>query len=183
MFFDKKGTDKPIEIFVALFVILAVAMLILRMFSSQIEEKQRQLRDAADQAKVEQAKASLQQFCDARCSEAMDEAGVLNYCKSYIQEEIDINNNKIYTDYITSISLEGVCEDRVYCAQFKPCGALNMKTCVQRLCSYFQKNWGINDPALRTVELQKFLQPGECYASLTPEQNSTHWFARSSVSC
>ncbi|MEM4268420.1 MAG: hypothetical protein QXK37_06355 [Candidatus Woesearchaeota archaeon] len=38
-FKGKRGTDKPIEIFIALFVILAVAMVILKMFSSQIEQK------------------------------------------------------------------------------------------------------------------------------------------------
>ena len=36
---NKKGTDKPIEIFVALFIILAVAMVILKMFSGQIQDK------------------------------------------------------------------------------------------------------------------------------------------------
>ena len=43
LFKGKLGTDKPIEIFIALFVILAVAMVILKMFSSQIEKKKTEM--------------------------------------------------------------------------------------------------------------------------------------------
>jgi len=40
---NRRGTEKPIEIFVALFVILAVALVMLKLFQGQITEKQAQL--------------------------------------------------------------------------------------------------------------------------------------------
>ena len=39
---NRKGTEKPIEIFVALFIILAVALVMLKLFQSQIAEKQKE---------------------------------------------------------------------------------------------------------------------------------------------
>ena len=65
--FGKKGTDKPIEIFIALFVILAVAMVILKMFSTQIAQKQNEMARQQEIERIKQAKNDLNIFCEQKC--------------------------------------------------------------------------------------------------------------------
>ena len=64
---NKKATEKPIEIFIALFIILAVAMVILKMFSGQIASKQQQLGELEQAQRVQQERQEATQFCNERC--------------------------------------------------------------------------------------------------------------------
>ena len=63
----KRGTEKPIEIFVALFIILAVAMLLLKMMRDQTAGSEKQLKDAQRQqamADYTQAARSVSRTAD-----------------------------------------------------------------------------------------------------------------------
>ena len=67
---SKRGTEKPIEIFVALFVILAVALVMLKLFQSQITEKQKQLSDFEQEQRAQELRQKVQLHCQSKCTEA-----------------------------------------------------------------------------------------------------------------
>ncbi|NJL43769.1 MAG: hypothetical protein HC945_00370 [Nitrosarchaeum sp.] len=71
MWKNRKGTDKPIEIFIALFIILAIAMLMLRMFSDQLKDKTNELKMQEQKAKLEQAKNDAENECKDVCTGAV----------------------------------------------------------------------------------------------------------------
>jgi hypothetical protein len=187
MIYGKRGTDKPIEIFIALFVILAVAMVILKMFSSQIEQKRQEMETQQQEERAKMAKADLDAYCDSLCSNAQRSLkDKVSYCTSYYRGSIDINKNSVadYTDALDNI--QGYCEDRIYCAAYRPCGSLDMRTCKKITCDYMSNTMGITEDVAKSdrlfgykVSTQSYaglVQPGECWTRLTSEQKKLHWF-------
>jgi hypothetical protein len=184
---SKRGTDKPIEIFIALFVILAVAMVILKMFSSQIEQKKNEMEVEQQKQKAIQAQEDLNSFCDTKCSAAMRTLkDKVTFCTSYYPDMIDINKNSI-ADYTMALdNIQGYCEDRIYCAAFRPCGSLDIKNCKQLVCDYVANTFGVAEPRQRAQRVfgyddrsdtyGGFFQPGACWNRLTNEQKRNHWF-------
>ena len=81
---SKRGTEKPIEIFVALFIILAVAMLLLKMMRDQTSGSEKQLRDAQRQQAMEDYTQAAQKSCNELCDNARDTGcslkSVARYC-------------------------------------------------------------------------------------------------------
>jgi len=194
MFRGKKGTDKPIEIFIALFVILAVAMVILTMFSSQIEQKKNEMEQQAQEERARQAMADLDAYCDTQCSKAHRSLkDKVAYCTSYYRGEIDINKNSM-ADYTMALdNIQGYCEDRIYCSTYRPCGSLDILSCRRLVCDYLDRYMGLGsatDPgeadinkANRLVgyddssrEYEGLYQPGECWNRIQPEEKKLHWF-------
>ncbi len=53
---------------IALFVILVVAMVILKMFTSQIEDKKAQLEEESRKQKLAQTKDDIESFCKSKCN-------------------------------------------------------------------------------------------------------------------
>ncbi len=185
IFRGKLGTDKPIEIFIALFVILAVAMVILKMFSSQIEQKKTEMEQEQQAEAARQAVADLDIFCDSACSKATRSLkDKVSYCTSYYKGEIDINKNSM-ADYTTDLdNIQGYCEDRIYCAAYRPCGSLDMQNCKKLTCDYLENNMGITNDIDKADRLVGFdgvnynglFEPGDCWTRLTSEQKKSHWF-------
>ena len=102
LFRGKLGTDKPIEIFIALFVILAVAMVLLKMFSSQIEQKKTEMEEQAQAERAKQAVADLDTYCDSQCSKAHRSLkDKVSYCTSYYRgrNRYYFNNYSNYNCY------------------------------------------------------------------------------------
>jgi hypothetical protein len=189
IFASKRGTDKPIEIFIALFVILAVAMVILKMFSTQIEEKRKEMEEQQQQERIRMAEQDLKSFCATKCSDAHKSLkNKVTFCLSYYPKEVDINMNSMadYTDKLDNV--QGFCEDRVYCAAYDPCGSLDVKTCKSIVCEYLGTNMGVTgdiDKAKRLVgydqeddkyDEESYFNPGECWGRLTDSQKQKHWF-------
>jgi len=184
-FKGKLGTDKPIEIFIALFVILAVAMVILKMFSSQIEQKKTEMEEQAQSERARQAMADLDIYCDSQCSKAHRSLkDKVAYCSSYFRGEIDINKNSM-PDYTLALdNIQGYCEDRIYCAAYRPCGSLDMINCKKLTCDYLERNMGIvgdEDQANRLVGYKEgrytgLIQPGDCWDRISSEEKKMHWF-------
>jgi hypothetical protein len=186
-FRNKRGTDKPIEIFIALFVILAVAMVILKMFSSQIEEKRKEMETQQQEERSRLAQADLDTFCATQCSNAYKSLkDKVTYCTSYYHGEIDINKNSM-PDYTMMIdNIQGYCEDRIYCAAYKPCGSLDLRTCKKIVCDFMSTNMGISDDVSKASRLVGYnadkdlyngwIAPGDCWAKLTDDEKKNHWF-------
>ncbi len=122
---SRKGTEKPIEIFVALFIILAVALVMLKLFQSQISDKQKELSDVAQAQKTKELRQTVIQACSDKCVEASNSQcsmqSLASLCLTNSKdvlaqgEYLDLNNNKNPDLDRTLLAGVGVCEDRVYC--------------------------------------------------------------------
>ena len=165
IFKSKKGTEKPIEIFVALFIILAVAMVILKMFSGQIASKQQQIGEL-----VQQERQEAQQFCNERCVEASSgdcsKERQAAYCLAQIKGGLDLNGNGATVDYDESLLAGiGICEDGVYCPHVATCTCkqkLDMSTCKVILEDYWNSVKGAGQGP---VMYSKKIHPGSCVTS------------------
>jgi len=126
---SKKGTEKPIEIFVALFIILAVAMLLLKMMRDQTAGSEKQLKDAQRQQAMDDYVQSAQKSCNELCSQARDSGcspkAMARFCLAtyqghYLgvaQEGYDVNLDNEFSESAIDDAGEEMCETHVYCSQ------------------------------------------------------------------
>lgn len=174
---DKRGTEKPIEIFVALFIILAVAMLLLKMMRDQTRSSQDELEKQKRKEAMEAYKTDAQNWCDDLCNDAKQNGcntkDMAKFCLEKYKGELgsvqtsgfDINGN--YEIDSTAVDDVGVliCEENIYCSQeTKPkcnCkGGLDMKACIKVLCDHFAEL----DPATAAAQVQSRITFGDCEA-------------------
>jgi hypothetical protein len=147
---NRKGTEKPIEIFVALFIILAVALVMLKLFNNQITEKQKELADVQQEQKAKELYDKVKLACEQKCTAASNNGcslGTLASLCSYgsgneLQpgQYIDLNNDKQNDMDTTLMAGVGVCEDHVYCFHIvENCCArrIDPKNCKQILNDYW----------------------------------------------
>jgi hypothetical protein len=178
---NKKGTEKPIEIFIALFVILAVAMVLLKMFSGQISSKTKELKEMEQRNKLKENLANAKDFCDTKCTNSMDNNCALKdkaqFCISYIENGIDLNGNGIINDYdATFLGGIGVCEDQLYCPQITDCNCgvkLTMKNCINILCTYWVGEQGLDVDKADGL-LERYYKPGSC--TMAKDDEDLHWY-------
>lgn len=137
---SKKGNEKTIEIFVGLFLILAVAMVLLKMFSGQVADKSNEL-DRLDEAQS----VSIQ--CGDLCSKAKTNncrtEDLISYCVSKYQ--FDVNNDNQISDYDKGSMI--LCENDVYCSLEHNCVCgveLSMKKCVELTNDYYINEIGMS---------------------------------------
>jgi hypothetical protein len=171
----KRATEKPIEIFVALFIILAVAMVMLKMFKGQVTEKSTELKELQRKSDLEQARVEIRTDCKALCSQSYED-GCTNKAKATFclrkLENIDLDGDRSTTG-VDKTLLGGiyVCEDGIYCpmAIECSCGAkLTMAECVKVLCDYWKE---LNLPtATRDDLLKKTYSRGTCVATTTGDK-------------
>lgn len=154
----KKGTEKPIEIFVALFVILAVALVLLELFQSQITEKQKQLSDFEQEQKAKELQQSIALHCQQKCTEASNNGCSLQslaaLCLSGSHqvlsngEFLDFNGNNQPDFNFENFGGEGVCENQVYCfSTIDSCCAqqIDISRCSEILDTFWDaRGWGDN---------------------------------------
>ena len=143
-FRDKRGTEKPIEIFVALFLILAVALVMLKLFQNQITQKQTELQAVQEEGKQKELYQSALSYCQDKCLQASNNdcsyQSLASLCLAYGSAAIDdpdyldlnLDGKKgIDSSLIPGV---GVCEDRV------PCHALIDSCCSTQLTAASCKN-------------------------------------------
>jgi hypothetical protein len=144
---SKRGTEKPIEIFIALFVILAVSLLVLRLFQTQIQGTTDDLSQYQAEQQRSQLKSTFEAECRSICSAAENEKrcsleSIAQVCISNSKrilagEYIDLNRNN-RDDYDTEAYVGiGVCENNIPCflEQNNCCGReLNAAECGKVLC-------------------------------------------------
>lgn len=160
---NRKGTEKPIEIFVALFIILAVALVMLKLFQSQIADKQKELADVQQEQKSKELLQKVKQACSDKCVDASNngcsDASLASLC-SYGSAQvlgknnyIDLNKDQV-SGYDTSLLAGiGVCEDRVYCFHLVDscCAqAINAQNCKAILTRYWD-NQGFDDDEIESM--------------------------------
>ena len=131
----KKASEKPIEIFVSLFVVLAVAMVLLKMFSSSTAQSQTQLTEFSSET---EALRECETSCNKAKNNACDDQYLVGFCIKYVEHDFngdsEIAGNKEEAFYY--------CEDRVYCPLVSVCECgvkLNMDNCVKIINRYYQE--------------------------------------------
>jgi uncharacterized protein HemX len=97
---NKKGSEKPIEIFIALFVILAVALVLLKMFQGQISDKTKELKDLEAERKLDEMTTKAKSQCDMLCSRGDSLNDRARFCMRQITSDfdgvgVDLNNNEL----------------------------------------------------------------------------------------
>ena len=164
----KKGTEKPIEIFVALFIILAVAMVMLKMFKGQISEKSNEMKEIQRQSDIEQALTDAKLKCKTACSDVYDQGctdrAKASYCLQKLNA-IDLNGDLKTNSYdITVQPAYGICEDGIFCPMFSDCtkcgNSLDLKECKTILCKYYNSS-GIRLPEA-TLRINTTWNEGTC---------------------
>lgn len=180
---NRKGTDKPIEIFIALFIILAIAMLMLRMFADQLRQKTEELKRQEYKQALEQAKNEAEQSCSKACTKTLENhcspKALAEYCIARVEGGLDLNIDNDHEDYVKPTSSTGfllsggACEDTVYCREIKPCNEceknLNLENCVKLTCGWL-KNEG-HDAATAFQLADQYYSFGDCLNDPVERQN------------
>ena len=148
---QRKGMEKPIEIFVALFVILAVALLVLQLFQSQLTEQQQTLQEEAHKREQDSIMQTARDHCNSACSAASNRgcstAAMASFCLQYASDAIQdprfIDLDLDMERGSDSSLLAGlyVCEDAVPChAMIDTCCGrrVNHNTCKETLETYWK---------------------------------------------
>ncbi len=174
MFFrGKKGTEKPIEIFVALFVILAVALLMLRLFQTQITDQQQELDQFQRESKLQNLKQEAITHCQTQCSRASSDGcslrSLAQLCISYGSDRIrppdflDLNLDGTMNMDTGLLVGVGVCEDEVPChALISTCCGhnINAVSCKNFLLQYWAQQ-GNNEQEIGCL-VQNTVRRGTC---------------------
>ncbi|MGM5487516.1 MAG: hypothetical protein ACQESG_01050 [Nanobdellota archaeon] len=156
MFKLKKGTEKPIEIFLALFIILAVSMVMLKMFRGQITDKTTEMQDISRESNLEQAIKDAKLECAELCSEASQNGcsgrSIAKYCTQQVGSTDlleGFNALDLSGDFRVGFHMDagtGICEDQIYCPLISECNCgqkLDLDYCLEKSCQHWSKN-GLN---------------------------------------
>ncbi len=189
MFSNKKGTEKPIEIFVALFVILAVALLLLQLFQSQLSDQQTRMDEEARAREQEQIRTSARDYCNSACRDASSRgcttAAMAAFCLTYGSDAIreprflDLNLDGVKGVDDTLMAGIKVCEDAV------PCHAMIDNCCGQTInhnsCKRFLENyWNEvgHTPAVQAQLTENLVRTGvvDPICVKGPGMDPLHWF-------
>ncbi len=154
---SKKATEKPIEIFIALFIILAVSLLVLRLFQGQISQATEELGQAQLEQETQAMYNSFQQGCSEACTAAASrgctDQALVQLCVSSSrsilgsQRSMDLDNNQDIGFNTLTYGGIGVCEQNIPCfmEQTQCCNRnINLETCRQILCRYWGER-GLDD--------------------------------------
>lgn len=148
---SKKATEKPIEIFIALFIILAVSLLVLRLFQGQISQATEELGQAQLEQETQATYNSFQQGCSDACTAAASrgctQEALVQLCISNSRSilgaranSMDLDNNQEIGYNTQTYGGVGVCEQHIPCFMEQPqcCNRrINLQTCIDILCDYW----------------------------------------------
>ncbi len=171
---NQKGMEMAIQIFIVLFVLLAVSMLVLQLVSTQFTEQESKLKDVQRKAAFDQQMSKNRSECESLCNMGTLEEKAKFCIKNFNFSQDETLSNYNQEDFIAGV---GVCEDRVYCNMITTCKSgnqvLDMQTCKIILCNYWASKAGDEK---KEALLKQFIKPGACYDNLTPEQKELHWY-------
>ncbi len=174
---NKKGVEMALQIFIVLFVLLAVSMLVLQLVSEQFSKRSQDLeetqRKQAYETKVNEARSDCRNLCIGKSTE-----NNAQFCLKYY----DLTPTGA-APYDENYLMPGfsVCTDRIYCPQLitdcfvgdKP---LTMADCKTIVCNYW-KTTGVTAGAILNSKLQQFIKPGTCpCAGGGTAIVNDHWF-------
>jgi hypothetical protein len=186
---NRKGTEKPIEIFVALFIILAVALVMLKLFQSQISEKQKELADVQQEQKSKELREKVELSCQEKCTQASNNGCSLQSLASLCifgspqvlaqDQFVDLNNDKLNGYDDTLLAGIGVCEDNLYCFHVMgSCCAreISARSCRTILHDYWLNKGIISSDADMATRLGQLVPAGSCQPP--PGAVSVRWDRR-----
>lgn len=168
---NQKGMEMAIQIFIVLFVLLAVSMLVLNLVSEQFQTQSTEIDRFTRTQEVENRINQFIVQCNNYCTSTQATQRA-NYCMSSISLSDDLFSS--FDD--TRLAGIGLCTDRIYCPMVTDCQNLTMESCKNVLCTHWG-NQGIDAETTNTL-LKRHFNPGACYANLDAEQRSLHWFTR-----
>ena len=191
---NKKGTEKPIEIFIALFIILAVSMVMLKMFNSQITKKSEEMQSENQKFQREQLLEESKLKCDQLCTDASKEGcsaqSIAAFCTRRVGEKredvpnlaVDLNgDSEIGVDRSLMAGI-GVCEDAIYCPLVTSCTCgkkLTPEYCAQAVCEYWESRGMDADMLLN----ERYENPTTACQRDTDYNKSSMWFHDFPTNC
>lgn len=148
---SRKATEKPIEIFIALFIILVVSLLVLRLFQGQVSQATEELGQAQLAQETQATFNSFQQGCSDACTQAASrgctQESLVQLCISTSRtilgaraDNMDLDNNQRVGFNTQTYGGIGVCEQNIPCfmEQTQCCNRrINLETCREILCNYW----------------------------------------------
>lgn len=181
---NKRGFEKPIEIFVALFIILAVALVLLKLFQNQISEKQKQLADVQQEQEAREMMEKVQLSCQDKCVQASNNgcgiASLASLCIHNSQnilepdDFIDLNNDRLKNYDTSFLAGVGVCEERLYCFHvIESCcnREISPRSCKEILRTYWERAGLVNDSSSFDARLAQVAPAKDAGSSCTPDSN------------
>ncbi len=179
--FGKKGTEKPIEIFVALFIILAVAMVMLKVFNTQITQQQDTLSDEEQKRQLEYLQTDAKQECSSLCALAQSNqcspSDKAEYCMKRINEYWSKSPDGTI---LQQIGTTNYCEDTLYCPQITKCECggreLTIENCFKLVCDRLLNEHGWLPAQAETYLTNTVYHPGACYATASGQDQILHWY-------
>jgi hypothetical protein len=193
---NKKGTEKPIEIFIALFIILAVSMVMLKMFKGQITEKSQQMQDENAKYQLEQSIKEAKLTCSQLCSDANQQGcsgqTIAAYCTQTVgtvtgsgeneRRVLDLDANNVIGVDTSLMGGIGVCEDAIYCPLVHSCKCgkeLTPQYCIEKSCEYWDK---LNMDANKIL-LKQIPEPSDVCKSANDFDYDLMWFKNIAKDC
>ena len=172
---NQRGMEMAIQIFIVLFVLLAVSMLVLQLVSTQFTEQQNKLKDQQKKSAIGQMAKTSAAECESLCTDGSEDK-LAQYCIKYF----DFTSGSAVSafDQTNFKAGVGVCDDRVYCTMLTSCtlpngSQVSAQSCKNILCNYWSKNFGA-DRANKLID--EFIAPGQCYGNISEEQRLYHWY-------
>ncbi|MGM5487517.1 MAG: hypothetical protein ACQESG_01055 [Nanobdellota archaeon] len=169
---SKKGFDKAIEIFIFLFIIIVVSIVVLRMFKSEIADKQADLgelkRSELQTQSIRKAKTECHTLCAEAERDGCSEQSITAFC-NYNVGPLDLDGDLGYSSSDTNLlGGLGVCEDKIVCPLLVDCTCseeLTLQACANHIKAY--QNQLPGNPAL----CSDFIDKGDCNLTGVPAWN------------
>lgn len=185
---SKKGTEKPIEIFVALFVILAVALVMLQLFQGQITEQRGAISEFEQQQQLQRMQDDIGLHCLQQCTRAENDGrcslqALASLCMAGTHQIfddgqfIDFDGDNRISYNTDQYGGEGVCEDQIYCfTHMERCcnRQINAESCADILNQFWNSRGWDSDSSQRENLCQTNLRTGSC--SPDSAQESLAWW-------
>ena len=182
---SRKGTEKPIEIFVALFIILAVGLVMLRLFQNQLQQKQEDIANVEQQQRINELRQDARLYCSQKCTEASNNrcslSSLASLCMTYGTTAvdggwIDLNMNQHRDLDEDAFGGVGVCEEAVPCSLLIDdcCGrAITPSSCLDIMLEHWV-NIGF-DPEQKNCTIKNRLVTGAS-STCVPGDATFFWY-------
>lgn len=176
----KKGFEKPIEIFIVLFIIIVVSTVVLRLFKSEMADKTGDLAELKKTELTDESIKSAITTCREKCSQAERDGcspqSVTSFC-GYNVGPMDLDGDSGFDGYDENLlGGIGVCEEKIMCPLLVECTCgklLDLDNCADVMCGYWDSMGLNNDDKLDEI----YNKPGNCSYDLDV------WTAATPSSC
>lgn len=162
----KKGVN-ALEMVFAMFILIVVTLVIIRLFSAQVSggalPKIDDFRQAYD---YDKQVTSCKSLCSLYTNTCEDLSAAVDFCRKKVSIDIDGNFKSGEKGHFGVVKGQPYCEDGLYCfhvVEDCSCGnyVLNAKTCLQIMKDYYTETIGYDVNTANTA-IFNAIQPGTC---------------------